>query len=115
MHRRSSGDNLEGDVVQVLLDLLVLELSPNETLGGEKGRLGVDDGLALGGKTNETLTVLGEGNNGRGGSAPSEFSMTRACWPSMTETHELVAVVVVKKKGGECQQTAPNSTFPSRG
>ncbi len=44
------GNDLEGDVVQVLLDLLVLELAANKTLGGEKSSLGVDDSLALGGR-----------------------------------------------------------------
>ncbi|KAI3484158.1 hypothetical protein L1887_52864 [Cichorium endivia] len=63
------GNDLEGDVVKVLLDLLVLELAADETLGGEKGGLGVDDSLALGGKTNETLAILGEGDDGRGGAA----------------------------------------------
>lgn len=63
------GDNLEGDVVQVLLDLLVLEFSANKALGGKKGCLGVDNSLTLRGKTNETLAVLGESNDGWRGSA----------------------------------------------
>jgi len=56
-------DNLVGDLVQVALDLGVLELATNQTLGGEEGVLGVDDGLALGGDTNETLTLLGEADD----------------------------------------------------
>ncbi len=93
------GNDLEGDVVKVLLDLLVLELAADETLGGEKGGLGVDDSLALGGKTNETLAILGEGDDGGVVRPPSEFSMTRACWPSMTETHELVAILTERRSG----------------
>ena len=62
-------DNLEGNVVQVLLDFLVLELSADETLGCEKGSLGVHNSLSLGWQTNETLAILGESNNGGGGSA----------------------------------------------
>lgn len=45
--------NLEGDLVNILLDLCVSELTSDETLGGEKGVLGVDDSLTLGGETNE--------------------------------------------------------------
>lgn len=38
-------------------------------LSGEEGVFRVDDGLSLGGLTDQSLTILGEGNNGRGGSA----------------------------------------------
>lgn len=38
-------------------------------LGGEKGVLGVDNSLSLGGLSDESLTVLGEGDDGGGGSS----------------------------------------------
>jgi hypothetical protein len=61
-------DNLEGHLLDVVLDLGVLESSTNQTLGGEQGVLGVDNGLSLGGDTDKSLAVLGEGNDGGGGS-----------------------------------------------
>ena len=58
-------DNLEGHLLDILLDLLVGVLATDQTLGGEKSVLGVDNGLTLSGNTNETLTVGSEGNDGR--------------------------------------------------
>jgi hypothetical protein len=60
-------DDLEGEVLHVGLDLSVLELAANETLGVEDGVVGVHGDLVLCGVTNETLGV-GEGNE-RGGGA----------------------------------------------
>ena len=59
-------DDLVGDLLDVALDLGVGELAADQTLGGEEGVLGVHDGLALGGNTDETLTVLGQGDDGGG-------------------------------------------------
>ena len=61
-------DDLVGNLLDVTLDLGVGELATDETLGGEESVLGVDNGLTLGGNTDQTLTVLGESNNGRSGS-----------------------------------------------
>jgi hypothetical protein len=51
------GDNLEGDLLDVGLDLGVGELAADQTLGSEDGVLGVDDGLATGGLANKTLAI----------------------------------------------------------
>jgi len=51
------GDDLVGDLSNVLLDLLVGELATNKTLGGEDGVLGVNDGLTTGGLANKTLAI----------------------------------------------------------
>ena len=51
-------------VLGIVLNLLVRELTTNETLEGEDGVCRVDDGLALSGQTNKTFAVLGEGDNG---------------------------------------------------
>jgi hypothetical protein len=102
-------DDLVGNLLDVLLDLAVGELATDQTLGSEEGVLGVDDGLALGGDTDETLALLCEANDGGGcaatwgtmsaargdgiddtGDVPSEFSMMRGTLPSMTATAELV-------------------------
>jgi hypothetical protein len=56
-------NNLEGDLGDILLDLRIGELTTDETLGGEEGVLGVDNGLTLGRDTNETLTVRSESDN----------------------------------------------------
>jgi hypothetical protein len=102
-------DDLVGNLLDVALDLNVGELATDETLGGEEGVLGVDDGLALGGNTDKTLALLGETDD-RGGRAstcrrvrypfmaflmarvslPSEFSMILGFMPSMSATAELV-------------------------
>ena len=58
-------DDLVWDLLDVALDLSIGELSADETLGSEKSVLWVDDSLALGGDTDETLALLGETNDGR--------------------------------------------------
>jgi hypothetical protein len=58
-------DDLVGNLLDVLLDLSVGELATDETLGSEEGVLGVDDSLALGGDTDETLALLCETDDGR--------------------------------------------------
>jgi len=58
-------DNLEGVVLDVLLDVLVIELATNHTLDVEDSALGVGGILVLGGVTNEAL-LIGEGNVRRG-------------------------------------------------
>jgi hypothetical protein len=58
--------NLVGHLLNVALDLSVLVLAPDEALGGEEGVLGVDDGLTLGGDTNEPLAIGGEADDRRG-------------------------------------------------
>lgn len=58
-------DNLVRDLTEIALDLRILELTTNETLSSEESVLGVDNSLALSGNTDETLTLLGHGNNGR--------------------------------------------------
>ena len=60
-------DDLVGDLLDIALDLGIGELATDETLGGEESVLGVDDGLTLGGNTNEALTILSEGDDGGGG------------------------------------------------
>jgi hypothetical protein len=57
-------DNLVGHLLDVLLDLSIGELATDQTLGSKEGVLGVDDGLALGGDTDETLALLCEANDG---------------------------------------------------
>lgn len=69
------GDDLVWDLVQVTLDLGVLELATDETLGGEEGVLWIDDCLTLGGNTNQALTLLGETDNGWG--CPGTYSNVR--------------------------------------
>ena len=60
-------DDLEWNLLDVALDLNIGELASDETLGSEKGVLWVDDGLTLGGNTDKTLTILGESDDGWGG------------------------------------------------
>jgi hypothetical protein len=55
-------------VLVVLLDLLVTELTTDQTLEGEDSVLRVDDRLTLGRETDETLAMLGEGDDGGCGS-----------------------------------------------
>jgi hypothetical protein len=50
-------DKVEGPVLAVLLDVTVLELAADETLGVEDGVLGVLGGLVLGGISDETLVL----------------------------------------------------------
>ena len=52
-------------VSRVRLDLGVAELTTNETLEREDGVRRVDDGLPLGGETDEALTVLRERDDRR--------------------------------------------------
>lgn len=59
-------DDLVGDLLDVALDLSVGELAADEALGSEQSVLGVDDGLALGGDTDEALAVLSETDDGGG-------------------------------------------------
>ena len=56
---------VDSPVGSIGLDLLVIRLTTNETLESEDGVGRVDDGLALGGETDETLAVLGESDDGR--------------------------------------------------
>lgn len=58
-------DNGEGEVLHVGLDLSILELAANKTLGIEDCVGGVHGDLVLCGVSDETLSV-GEGNEGRG-------------------------------------------------
>jgi len=57
-------DDLVWDLLDIALDLSIGELSADETLGSEKSVLGVDDSLALGGDTDETLALLCETDDG---------------------------------------------------
>jgi len=57
-------DDLVGDLLNVTLDLSVGVLATNQTLGSEESILRVDNGLTLGGNTDETLAILGEADNG---------------------------------------------------
>lgn len=54
--------DLEGNLLDVLLDLGIGEFSPDQTLRGEECVFGIDDSLTLGGDTNKALAVLGESN-----------------------------------------------------
>lgn len=55
-------DNLIGDLLDVSLDLSVLELATDQSLGGKESVLRVDNSLSLGSNTDQTLTVLSKGN-----------------------------------------------------
>jgi hypothetical protein len=57
-------DNLVGDLLDITLDLSIGKLTTDKTLGGEQSVFRVDNSLTLGGNTDETLTVLGESDNG---------------------------------------------------
>jgi hypothetical protein len=57
-------DDLVGDLLDITLDLSIGELTTDKTLGGEQSVFRVDNSLALGGNTDETLAVLGESDNG---------------------------------------------------
>jgi hypothetical protein len=57
-------DDLVGDLLNVTLNLSVGVLATNQTLSSEQSVLGVDNSLALGGNTDETLAILGETNDG---------------------------------------------------
>jgi hypothetical protein len=79
--------NLVGDLLDVALDLGISKLAADETLGSEEGVLGVDDGLALGGDTNEALAFLGEANDGRGCAATWVELACGWCQSRQRETH----------------------------
>ncbi|ROW02352.1 hypothetical protein VSDG_02455 [Cytospora chrysosperma] len=53
-------DDLVRDLLDVALNLNIGELSADQPLGGEEGVFGVNDGLTLGGDTDQTLAILGE-------------------------------------------------------
>ena len=57
----SAGFDLEGPVLDVILNGLLTELATNKSLGVENSVLGVSGDLILGGVTNETL-LLSEGD-----------------------------------------------------
>jgi hypothetical protein len=59
-------DNLVGHLLDIALDLAVGELAADETLGREESVLGVNDGLTLGGDTDEALALLCESDDGWG-------------------------------------------------
>ncbi len=58
--------DLVGDKLLVLFDRRVVVATTNQALDGENGLFRIGNGLALGRLTDETLTVVGEGDNGRG-------------------------------------------------
>jgi hypothetical protein len=66
-------DDLVWHLLDVALDLRVLVLASDETLGGEEGVLRVDDSLALGSDTNKPLAIGSEADDGGGGAR---------AWPS---------------------------------
>lgn len=51
------------NVVDILLDLSIGELSANQTLGSEESVFRVHNGLTLGRLANQALALLGEGDN----------------------------------------------------
>ncbi|ROW15263.1 hypothetical protein VPNG_02959 [Cytospora leucostoma] len=55
-------NDLVWHLLDVALNLDVGELSADQTLGGEEGVFGVNDGLTLSGDTNQTLAILSEGD-----------------------------------------------------
>ena len=59
-------DNLEGEVLDIGLNLSIAELATDETLSVEDGVVGVHGDLVLGSVTNQSLT-LAEGDIGGGG------------------------------------------------
>ncbi len=60
-------------MLHVILNLLVLELTPDQPLKREYRICRVDNGLTLGRQTDKTLAVLGESDNG--GCRPSTLSI----------------------------------------
>jgi len=59
-------NDLEGNFLDVALDLWVGELSSDETLGGKESVFRVDDCLPLGRDADQTLALLGECDDGWG-------------------------------------------------
>lgn len=78
-------DDLIRHLLDVTLALGVGELATDETLGGEEGVLGVDDGLALGGDTNKTLTILSESDDGGSGTSTWRREVRRRNWETAIE------------------------------
>ena len=72
-------DNLEWHLSKITLDLTIGELATDETLGGKERVLRVDNSLAFGGNTDKSLTLLGEGNNGWGGTGTWSCVSQPAC------------------------------------
>ena len=63
-------DDLVGDELLVLLDHRIFVAAADQALDGEEGVLGIGDGLSLGGKPDDDLAVIGEGDHrGRGAHA----------------------------------------------
>jgi NAD-specific glutamate dehydrogenase len=60
-------------VLHVILHLLVVVLTTDQSLEGEHGILRIDNSLSLGRKTNETFAVLCERDDG--GCCPCTFSV----------------------------------------
>mmetsp|Transcript_14788 Transcript_14788/g.29946 ORF Transcript_14788/g.29946 Transcript_14788/m.29946 type:complete len:124 (+) Transcript_14788:1568-1939(+) len=52
-------------VRQILLHMLVVEPTPNQTLGCKQRALWIRDGLPLGRRAHEALAVVSEADNGR--------------------------------------------------
>lgn len=65
-------DDLVGNLLEVALNLVVGELASDQTLGSEQSVLRVDNSLALGCDTNQSLTILGKSDNR--GSCPGTYS-----------------------------------------
>ncbi|KAH3669579.1 hypothetical protein OGATHE_002391 [Ogataea polymorpha] len=61
-------DDLVWNLIQVSLHLLILKSSTDQSLCGKQGVLWVDHSLSLGWNTDQSLTVLGEGNDRRSSS-----------------------------------------------
>jgi len=61
-------NNLVWDLLDIALNLSILELATDKTFGSEECVLWVDNGLTLCGDTDKALALLGETDNGWGGS-----------------------------------------------
>jgi hypothetical protein len=57
--------NLVWDFLNIALNFRIGVLATDETLCSEKCVLGVDNSLSLGGDTDQSLSVLGEADDGR--------------------------------------------------
>mmetsp|Transcript_58 Transcript_58/g.35 ORF Transcript_58/g.35 Transcript_58/m.35 type:complete len:307 (+) Transcript_58:998-1918(+) len=64
----AGSDDLVGEGLEILLGSFIIESTPDQTLAREDRVLGVSDSLSLGGDSNESLGVVGEGNSRRSGS-----------------------------------------------
>lgn len=56
-------NDLVWHLLDITLNLGICELAADQSLGGEKGVLGVYDSLTLRGDTDQTLTILQECDN----------------------------------------------------